>query len=135
MKNLNKRKALAAKVLGVGKNRIVFRDDSLAEIKEAITKQDIRDFYEQGIIIIKEIKGRKTHVKRKTRRGFGKRKMIIKKGKKEYVILTRKLRNHLRELKKQQKLDSEEYKNLRTKIKSRAFKNKAHLKGYMGAKE
>ena len=38
---LNKKKALAAKTLEVGKDRIIFMNGSLAEIKEAITRKDI----------------------------------------------------------------------------------------------
>ena len=43
MQNLDKRKFLASKVFGVGKGRICFDASRLAEIKEAITKQDIKE--------------------------------------------------------------------------------------------
>jgi large subunit ribosomal protein L19e len=128
MQNLDKRKILASKVLGVGRHKIVFDVTRLAEIKEAITKQDIRDFYKEGIITIKEHRGRKTQVKRKTRRGEGKIKFTIKGGKKEYVILVRKLRRYISELRKQEKITPEIYQSLRRKIKSKAFRSKAHLR-------
>ena len=48
--NLAKRKELAAKVLGVGKNRVVFDKDSLAEIKEAITRMDIIDLHKSCLL-------------------------------------------------------------------------------------
>ncbi len=41
--NLRTKKELAAKALKVGKERIVFVEARLDEIKEAITKQDMRD--------------------------------------------------------------------------------------------
>ena len=41
--NLTKKKELAAKVLKVGKNRIIFVEEHLSEIKEAITRFDIAD--------------------------------------------------------------------------------------------
>ena len=66
--NLRKKKILASKVLNVGKNRIRFVTDNLLEIKEAITKQDIRDLYSKGIIVIKPIKGR-TKTNSRTTRG------------------------------------------------------------------
>ena len=72
--NLSKKKALAARTLDVGKGRILFNMQGLDEIKEAITKQDIRDLHKEGIISIKEIKGRKTLVRRKTRKRMGSRK-------------------------------------------------------------
>ena len=49
--NLSKKKKLAAKVFGVGKERIVFAKSRLNEIKEAITKQDIRDLKNDGAIL------------------------------------------------------------------------------------
>ena len=133
MKKLDKRKELAAKVLKVGKNRIVFDSDKLSDIKEAITKQDIRDFHKEGIITIKETKGRQTKKKRKTRRGPGKIKKKIKNRKQEYVKLVRKLRNYLKELKKQEKIDDKNYKDIRKKIRARTFKDKTHLKEYVEA--
>ena len=128
MKKLDKRKELAAKVLGVGKGRIKFDSNKLAEIKEAITKQDIKDLTNEGIISIKEVKGRRAKKKKKTRRGPGKIKKKIKKRKQEYVKLVRKQRHHIKELKKQEKIDAEEYKELRKQIKAKTFKSKAHLK-------
>lgn len=131
MTNLAKRKELAAKVLGVGKNRILFDSMRIAEIKEAITKQDIRDLYADGAISIKEKAGKRRKEKRKTRRGPGKIKRTVRDTKMEYVILVRKLRNYLNELRKHNKLTKEEFLDLRKKIKSGIFKNKAHLKDYI----
>ena len=42
---LSNKKELAAKVLEVGKGRIIFVESALAEIKEAITRQDILDLH------------------------------------------------------------------------------------------
>jgi len=134
MRNINKRKALASKVLGVGKDRIIFDNASLAEIKEAITKQDIRDLYDSGAITIREIKGRISHAKRTTRRGPGKIKMIVKNKKREYSILTRKFRGYIAELRKQGKINEERYLELRKMIKARAFRDKAHIKSHIGVK-
>jgi large subunit ribosomal protein L19e len=87
MQNLNKRRKLASKVFGVGIERICFDANRLEEIKEAITKQDMRDLKESGAISIKEISGRKTNVKRKTKRGPGKIKMKIRKKRREEKLL------------------------------------------------
>lgn len=75
--NLAKKKELAAKTLKVGKNRIIFNQDSTAEIKEAITKQDIKTLFEEGIIRIKPVKGRRKIIRRARRRGPGKIKKKI----------------------------------------------------------
>ena len=135
MQELRKRKALASKVLGVGKNKIIFDSSKLPEIKEAITKQDIRDLYDAGIIMIRESRGTKKKIKRTTKRGPGKMKRKVKPGKREYVIITRKLRGYVSELKTQGKLNQNEFENIRKKIKARAFKNKAHLKEHLEAKK
>jgi large subunit ribosomal protein L19e len=134
MKNLNKRKELAAKVLGVGIDRIIFDSSSLAEIKEAITKQDVRDLYSQGIIRIREKFGRKTKEKRKTKRGEGKIKVKVKNRKKKYALLTRKFRRYLFELLKQGKITGEKHLELRKRIKAGEFKDKAHIKEHIGGK-
>lgn len=132
MKKLDKRKILAAKVLGVGKNKIWFDSNRLAEIKEAITKQDIRDFYAEGVIAIKEKIGRRAKERRRTKKGAGKIKMKLKNRKQIYVKHIRKQRAYAKELKKQGKLSQEQFVDIRKKIKARAFKDKAHLKEHIG---
>lgn len=129
--NLKTKKRLAAKTLGVGKRRIIFNPDSLADIKEAITKQDIKSLFDEGIISIKPEKGRKKIKKRKTKRGPGKTRLKIKKRKQEYVKLTRKLRKYLKELNSRGDINKELYYNLRTKIKMRTFKSRAQFKEYI----
>ncbi|MEK6914149.1 MAG: 50S ribosomal protein L19e [Nanoarchaeota archaeon] len=129
--NLNKKKALAAKVLRVGKGRIIFKNENLKEIKEAITRQDIKQLYSEGIIKIKDIKGRRKIVKRKYRRGPGKIKMKINRRKQNYVKITRKLRGYLMSLKNMSLIERELYKKLRNKIRMREFKSKSNMKEYL----
>ncbi len=125
--NLNNKKILAAKVLKVGTGRVYFNPDNLKEIQEAITRQDILDLVEKGFITVKEIKGRKKIVKRKNRRGTGKIKKVVNKRKKEYVTLTRRLRKHVKTLKKRGQIDSEKNLEIRRKIRASKFKSKRHL--------
>ena len=125
---MNKKKNLAAKVLKVGKGRIIFDINRLDEIKEAITKQDIRDLHSQGAIKIREIKGRRKIKKRKTKRREGKIKKTVNKRKQEHVKITRKLRKYVKELNRDGKIGKEEYKDLRKKIKAKTFRSKTHLK-------
>ncbi|MBM3247180.1 hypothetical protein FJZ17_01395 [Candidatus Pacearchaeota archaeon] len=139
MQELRKRKVLASKVLGVGMNKIVFDSSKLPEIKEAITKQDIRDLFSAGIISIKEVRGKKKIIKRTTKRGPGKIKRKVNNRKRDYMILVRKLRRHVKELKLQGKINQNVFEDLRKKIRAKTFKNKAHLKEhlkeYEGVKE
>jgi len=124
---LSKKKALAAKVLGVGKDRVIFVDGNLPEIKEAITRADIAELFKSGAIKIREVNGRRTHVKRKYRRGIGKVKKKVKTGKQDYVKLTRKLRKNVKSLLKTGKINKEKYHNLRRMIRASKFKSKRHL--------
>ena len=125
---LNKKKALAAKTLNVGKDRIVFMNGSLAEIKEAITRQDIKDLHAAGAVQIKEVSGRKKIIKRKNRRGVGKVKKKVNKRKAEYVIITRKLRKFAKFLLKIGEIDRPKHQDLRKKIRARKFRSKRQLK-------
>jgi len=130
--NLRKKKELAARALKVGKSRIVFVKPRLEETKEAITKQDIRDLKKEGAIIVKDIKGRKKNVKKKIRRSVGNVRKKVNTRKRDYVIMTRKLRRYVAEMKNQGKLSMEEVKDIRNKIRNKIFRSKAHLRDYIG---
>jgi len=125
---LERKKEFAAKTLGVGKGRITFNKERLSEIKEAITKQDIRDLLKDEAIAIKEITGRRTKKKRRTRRRAGSIKKKAVSSKQKYVILTRKLRAYLSELRKHGTISDEQFKQLRKEIRTGEFRSKTHLK-------
>ena len=125
--NLKKKKELAKRTFSVGENRIVFAESRLHDIKEAITKQDIRDLRQDGAIIIKEKKGGRK-VRKKRRKSIGNIRKGMKKRKKDYVVLTRKLRKYVSEMKKQGKISKEEADEIRKKIRNKIFKSKLHLK-------
>jgi large subunit ribosomal protein L19e len=130
--NLRKKKELAAKALNVGKDRIVFVKERSQEIKEAISKQDMRDLNKDKAILVKEIRGRKTNVARKNKKGPGKIRKKINLRKQKYVIITRKLREYVKELLNQKKLTKEEAVEIRKKIRNNEFKSKANLKTHIG---
>ena len=121
---LDGKKALAAKTFYVGKNKIVFVRPE--EIKEAITKQDMRELLASGAIRIKEQKGSRKKVKRTTRRRHGKIKKTVRTRKTDYMTMTRKLRAYIKQNK--EKIGVEKYRKLRKEIKMRLVKNLAHLK-------
>jgi len=129
--NLSKKKLLAQRTLRVGKSRIVFLKSRLDEIKEAITKQDIKNLQESGAILVKNIKGRKKNLNKKIKRSEGNIRKKVNKRKKEYVLMTRKLRKYINEMKKQGKLSNKEIKEIRKKIRNQYFKSKYHLTGYI----
>lgn len=129
--NLSKKKSLAVKTLKVGKARIIFVKSRLEDIKEAITKQDIKDLQKEGAIIVKNIKGRKKNLKKKVKRSTGNIKKKVNKRKKNYVIMTRKLRKYVKELKNQGKLSREESIDIRKKIRNKYYKSLGNLKEHI----
>lgn len=129
--NLRSKKELAKRALNIGKGRVMFVTSRLADIKEALTKQDIRDLKADGAIVVKEVKGRKKIVKINNRSTGNIRKKVNTR-KADYVIMTRKLRRYVKEMQIQGKVTHEEYKDIRKKIRNKAFKSKANLKEYIG---
>ena len=125
---LENKKALAARTFDVGKGRIIFNTERLREIKEAITKQDMKDLRQSGAILIKEKKGKRKIVKRKSRRRAGSVKIKVKGGKREYMAITRKLRAYLAYRKSQGTVSKELVVVLRKEIRARFFRSLAHLK-------
>jgi large subunit ribosomal protein L19e len=125
--NLRNKKQLAARVLGIGVNRVIFDSSRLDEIKESLTRQDIKDLLKSRAVTIREARGKRKTIKRTTRRGEGKRKKIVGKRKKEYMILVRKLRKTLKNLKNAGTITNESYKALRKKVRAKAFKSRAYL--------
>ena len=125
---LNKKKELAARALSLGKERIIFNKERLEEIKEAITKQDMRDLLKNGAISTLPIKGKLTKPKRKTRRREGSIKKKVNHRKRDYIIITRKLRGFISELRKKEIIAQPEYKKLRNEIRAKNFRSKSHMK-------
>ena len=130
--NLRNKTELAAKTFNVGKSRIVFVLERMDEIKEALTREDIRNLHREGAILIKDVKGRKVKIKKKKKRSTGNIRKKVNRRKQDYVTITRKLRGFSSELKKQGRLSSEEVTEIRKKIRNKDFKSKAHLKAYIG---
>jgi large subunit ribosomal protein L19e len=128
---LENKKALASRTLNVGRNRIIFNTERLSELKEAITKQDIRDLLASGAIHIKEKSGRKTKKQRRTRRRAGSIKKTVANSKAHYVSLTRKLRSHLAHLKKTNQMTGENVTKVRKEIRASAFRSLAHMKEHI----
>jgi len=125
---LENKKALASRALNIARTRIIFNAKRLSEIKEAITKQDIKDLKETGAISIREEKGRRKVQKRKIRRMAGSIRKSVKNGKRSYVVLTRKLRKYLRHLKARNQISPTEVTQLRKLIRASEFRSLSHMK-------
>ena len=76
MSDLSAQRRLAADVLDVGKNRVWFDPGAQDEIVDAITREDIRELVDQGIIRAKDKQGnsRGRARERNAKRSYGHRK-------------------------------------------------------------
>ena len=140
--NLKTQMRIAGVVLKCSESRVYFSPDHLEEIKEAITKQDIRELINANIIQKKPAKGvcrvnaRKLIVqKRKGRRsGQGKRKGTATARLPKKVAWMARVRTQRRLLKKLRasgRILVSDYGNLYRKTKGGFFRNLNHLKYYL----
>jgi len=140
--NLKRQKRLAADILKCGKNRIWMDPEQIEEIEGAVTRRDIDNLINQGIIKAKQKKGiskgrirKKKEQKLKGRqKGHGSRKG--KAGarfpkKRRWIQRIRPIRQYLKKLKEDKKIDTQSYRKYYRKAKGGEFKNKAHLKTHL----
>jgi len=130
MKKLDTQRRLAAEMLNVGENKVMFDSLRFEDISKAITRADINDLIKDKAIM-KRITGKSKMKKKKRRRGTGKIKMRVRARKKKYVAKIRKLRRYLSEISGKKIISREEYQYLRRLAKSGHFKTRRHLKDYL----
>lgn len=143
---LSVQRRLAAKILGVGVNRVWIDPERFDDVSTAITKDDIRRLIGEGAIKARPKKGvsraraRKRLAQRKKgrRRGEGSRKGPAKArlpSKRAWIRKVRPLRARLRELRDGGKIDSGQYRRLYRMVKGGSFRSKAHLEAYLKEKK
>ncbi|RLM56979.1 50S ribosomal protein L19e [Halobellus sp. Atlit-31R] len=142
MTDLKAQKRMAADVLDVGKGRVWFDPEEQSEIAEAITRDDIRDLVDQGVIRAKDAKGnskgraRERAAKRAYghRKGPGSRKGRAggrKNSKDEWVSRIRAQRRRLKELRDDGPLDSTQYREVYNKASGGEFEDVARLEAHI----
>lgn len=139
---LDVQRRLAAQILGCGENRVRFDPNSLEDIKEAITKADIRSLIGKGIISKKRLlnTSRFWARKRKEQKGLGKQKGHgSRKGKKTartppkrvWINKIRLQRYYLKGLRDSNSVLPTHYHELYMKSKGGFFRSLRHLKLYI----
>ncbi|MBW3003299.1 50S ribosomal protein L19e [Candidatus Woesearchaeota archaeon] len=135
-------KRLGGQILKCSKNKIVLDPERLEDIKEAITKADIKTLIIDNAISKKPVKGssrvrarKRALQKRKgKRRGVGTRKgkKTARLPKKEaWMNKIRAQRGLIKELKERSKIDAATYRELYSKAKGGFFRSLRHLKLYI----
>ena len=139
---LTVQKRLAAGILKCSPKRVTFDGEKLAEIKEAITKVDLRSLIEQGLISKAPERGiargrtRFAHGQRRKdrRKGHGSRKgkagaRTVRKT--AWVNKVRLQRRYLQSLRTGKVVGQVEFVELYKKIKGGFFRSKRHMELYL----
>lgn len=140
--NLSTQKRLVAKILKVGKGRVVFDNLKKSEIKEAITKSDLRKLIKNGIIRIKpktgisrgRIKENKLQKRKGRKKGQGSkkgRKTSRLPRKEAWMKKIRVQRKFLKLLRGKELLSTKDYRKIYSKMKGGFFRSKRHMKLYL----
>jgi len=142
MTDLKAQKRMAADVLDVGKSRVWFDPDEQSEIAEAITREDVRDLVDEGLIRAKDAKGNSKGRARERaekrayghRKGPGSRKGKSggrKNSKEEWVSRIRAQRRRLKELRDDGPLNATQYREVYNKASGGEFDDVARLEAYI----
>ncbi|HSD04647.1 MAG TPA: 50S ribosomal protein L19e [Nitrosopumilaceae archaeon] len=136
--NLNTKRRLVSRILGVGANRVRFDSDHLDDVADAITRDNIRSLFTANIISIKPIKGtsrgrayfkKSQRHRRGTKQGSKKGSRGARVGKKEvYVKKMRSMRHQIKVSKSRKEITNKDYWNLYKQVGGNQVRNLAHLR-------
>lgn len=146
MTDLKSQRRLAAKILGVGQNRVWIDPERIEDTEAAITREEIKKLIHEGVIKplpekgISRARARIIHEKKKEglRYGFGSRSGSAgaKISKKEaWMKRVRALRKRLRELKASKVITEDSYRKLYKMASSGRFSSVGDLERYAKAHE
>lgn len=141
--SLRSQRRMAARVLGVGLNRVWIDPDEAEEVESAITKEEIRRLIHEGVIRKRPpvgiSRGRKRAFREKRsrgrRRGPGSRKGSKAEAKHEWINRIRSIRRRLRKLRDRRMLSRKDYRRLFTMAKGGSFRSVAHLNEFVQARK
>jgi large subunit ribosomal protein L19e len=136
--NIRKKRELAARILGVGINRVKFEPDKLDDVADSITRENIRSLIKKGVTWTGRSAGTsrsRAKAKHKIRKKHGigpgskKGKRTTRVGKKRiYIQKVRSLRYHLKVLKDRNDINRETFWMLYKKVNGGQVRSLAHLR-------
>lgn len=137
MGGLSLQKKLAARILKVGVTKVWIDPEHISDVKNSITGADLRKIISRGYIKAKKEKIRfPKKIKMKKRspgRTKGKAGAIYNK-KRRWINTVRPLREMLKKLRTEGKIDNTTYKRTYMLIKGGSFRSRAHLKLHLEQK-
>ena len=139
---LTNQKTLAGKLFKCSPKRIKINPERLADVKEAVTRQDIRVLVADGLIVKQQSKGhsmvrariRMVQKRKGRQRGQGARKgkFTARAGKKiVWVNKIRAQRGLLKELKSSKRISVPTYRDMLGKAKGGFFRSRRHINLYL----
>ena len=136
MGGFTSQRRIASKILKVGENKIWIDPNRKEEIKNAITRADVKKMISHGYIKKHPDKIRKK-VQKKRKQGIGKRKG--KAGartprKRAWINKIRPIRRMLKDLRGQNKINAQTYRKLYLLAKGGVFRSRTHFKLYLKQK-
>ena len=140
--NTKNQRRLAAQVMGCSPYRVSFDPTRLSDIKEAITKADLRGLVREGVITqipmtgISHGRRRKSIIKKRRGQGKGQGRRKGSAGarlskKTRWINKIRSQRGLLSSLKERGLIEHKVYRDLYLKSKGGFFRNKRHIKLYI----
>lgn len=128
--------------MDVGENRVRVDPDELDRVEEAITRQDIRNLIESGAIEKRKEKGtskgrsreNKRQKKKGQQKGHGSRKgkkTARKPEKQEWMEQIRAIRSRLKEMRDEEEITKEQYRELYDRAKGGFFRDVKHLENHI----
>jgi len=131
--DLEYQKRLAAKVAGVGLDRVRINPEKINLVSEAVTRADIKRLIRSGAIEILQKRGISRARKKPRRKGPGSKKGAKYSKlprKRRWIRKIRALRRELRRMKEQGLIDSKEYRELYAKLSN--FNSVSQLRSHVG---
>ena len=142
MSDLKSQRRMAAEVMDIGENRVWIDPEHTDKVAEAITRQDIRNLVQGGTIDKKKVQGtskarskkNKKQKKKGLRKGHGSRKgakNARKSSKDKWKERIRAIRTRLKEMRDEEEITSDEYRDLYNKSKGGFFRDVNHLENHV----
>jgi len=133
---LTLQKKLASQLLRASRKRVRFNTERIDEIKEAITKVDIKGLISDRAIIAKQKKGVSRVRVNKKRNSLKKGKFTARQPpKRVWIKKVRALRVMIKILRDKDLITTTVYRNLYLKVKGGFFRTKRHLRLYVDEKK
>ncbi|MBY6294249.1 50S ribosomal protein L19e [Nanohaloarchaea archaeon H01] len=142
MTDLKSQKRMAAEVMDVGESRVRINPEEQEKVEEAITRNDIRNLVESGVIEKKDVKGTskgraRENKKQKAKgrqKGHGNRKgkkTARKDSKEKWMEQIRAIRRRLKEMKEEDEIKNDQYWDLYDMAKGGFFRDTNHLENHV----